>query len=341
MGLTHSPFPILQSWARCVCQPQAAALQRADWPCPSCSTSAFRRLQVTVQKRNVLRSTGASPLLRPERKVTPSRPPPACVNHHKSKQEFPSTEGCSQKSASTTPPSRVTQRAQPCRALTTHLLLVPLPPADIPGGLHRTPAGPSDTPRDGRMGATAQSLSPPQRRSPGVSAEPLSSRVGPYKIRLFRAALPGEVYNPNNLSHGVTPDSPSGQSQGWLGPSKGSLAKSPSSLSAAICVTAAPRGTWISLKVKTQWKCPEVPQQTSSISLASRNIASQVANLLKLNGLPGARGGWGQGDWMEPGLSPLPGPSVLFLSLPPSFPPPSIPPSLPSYLSFLPSFLFF
>lgn len=53
------------------------------------------------------------------------------LNHHKSKQELPSTGVCSWKSASTTPPSRRTKAAQSCQALSARLLLVLLSPADL------------------------------------------------------------------------------------------------------------------------------------------------------------------------------------------------------------------
>ena len=75
----QQPFP---HPAQSVCQPQDAALQRAACPCPSRSTSAFRILLVTTQKRKRPEENQregekgpTSPLLWPERKITPSCPP--------------------------------------------------------------------------------------------------------------------------------------------------------------------------------------------------------------------------------------------------------------------------
>ena len=71
----------------------------------------------------------------------------------------------------------------------------------------------------------------------------------------------------------------------------------------------------------------EVSQQILGTSLALENIACKLANQLKLNRLPGARGGeglgalapseWDRRDWSEPGVavagpSPLPGHSLIF-----------------------------
>lgn len=140
-GADPPPFPHPSELGSACLPTPGSGAPANGLPLPFLLHLCFQKTPVTVRKRNVLRSTrvrverGLPALCFAQRGRSPhlvhhQHP----LNHHKSKQESPSTEGCSRKSASTTPPSRVTQRAQPCRALATHLLLVPLPPADIPVG---------------------------------------------------------------------------------------------------------------------------------------------------------------------------------------------------------------